>query len=138
MKLTLGQVKQSRIPDFLGFDPQDTRLVQIVNEAHQRLMMQGLFWGTYQTYQICVSSEGCLTWPRQVASIEALAVNDQPITLRNNWFEYLQTGFGIHAWKLPPRDRCRICAPRCSPALYLAPLEKEYIWLLLCHYSSTI
>ena len=97
MKLTLGQVKQSRIPDFLGFDPQDTRLVQIVNEAHQRLMMQGLFWGTYQTYQICVSSEGCLTWPRQVASIEALAVNDQPITLRNNWFEYLQTGFGIRS-----------------------------------------
>ena len=97
MKLTLGQVKQSRIPDFLGFDPEDTRLVQIVNEAHQRLMMQGLFWGTYQTYQICVSSEGCLTWPRQVASIEALAVNDQPITLRNNWFEYLQTGFGIRS-----------------------------------------
>ena len=60
-------------------------------------MMQGLFWGTYQTYQICVSSEGCLTWPRQVASIEALAVNDQPITLRNNWFEYLQTGFGIRS-----------------------------------------
>ena len=97
MKLTLGQVKQSRIPDFLGFDPEDTRLVQIVNEAHQRLMMQGLFWGTYQTYQICVSSEGCLTWPRQVASIEALAVNDHPITLRNNWFEYLQTGFGIRS-----------------------------------------
>lgn len=36
-----------------------------------------------------------MTWPRQVASIEALAVNHQPITLRNNWFEYLQTGFGI-------------------------------------------
>jgi hypothetical protein len=95
MKLTLGQVKQSRIPDFLGFDPEDSRLVQIVNEAHQRLVMQGLYWGTFQTYQICVSSDGCLTWPRQVASIEALAVNQQPITLRNNWFEYLQTGFGI-------------------------------------------
>jgi hypothetical protein len=35
MKLTLGQVKQSRIPDFLGFDPQDTRLVQIVNDMCQ-------------------------------------------------------------------------------------------------------
>jgi len=95
MRLTFAQVKASRIPKFLGMDPDGTRFAQTLNEAQQRLMMQGLYWGTFQTYQICTTAEGCITWPRQVASIEALAVNQEPITLRNSWFEYLQTGWGI-------------------------------------------
>lgn len=97
MRLTLEKIKNSRIPNFLGYTPTDSRFLQILNEAQQRLMMQGLYWGTFQTYQICVSADGCLVWPRQVASIEALAVNNEPLTLRNGWFEYLQTGWGIRS-----------------------------------------
>lgn len=113
MRLNLAKVKASRIPDMLGLCSDDPRFLAIINEAHQRLMMQGLFWGSYQTYQICVSSDGCLTWPRQVASIEALAVNEEPITLRNGWFEYLQTGYGIrttgNSSELQLLDRGRAC-----------------------------
>ena len=113
MRLNLAKVKASRIPDMLGLCSDDPRFLAIINEAHQRLMMQGLFWGSYQTYQICVSSDGCLTWPRQVASIEALAVNESPITLRNGWFEYLQTGYGIrttgNSSELQLLDRGRAC-----------------------------
>ena len=113
MRLNLAEVKASRIPDALGLCSDDPRFIAILNEAHQRLMMQGLYWGSYQTYQICVGSDGCLTWPRQVASIEAVAVNEEPITLRNGWFEYLKTGYGIrttsNSSELQLMDRGRAC-----------------------------
>lgn len=112
-RLTLGELKTKGLPDFLGLCPSDNKFTQLVNEAHSRLVKQGLYWGTFQTYQICVGSDGCLTWPRQVASIEALAVNEHPITLRNGWFEYLQTGYGIrttgNSSELQLLDRGRSC-----------------------------
>ena len=112
-RLTLGELKTKGLGDFLGLCSSDPKFTNIVNEAHSRLVKQGLFWGTYQTYQICVSSDGCLTWPRQVASIEALAVNEHPITLRNGWFEYLQTGYGVrttgNSSELQLLDRGRSC-----------------------------
>ncbi len=113
MRPTLANTKASSIPDTLGLCSDDPRFLKIVNEAHRRLMTQGLYWGSFQTYQICVGSDGCLTWPRQVASIEALAVNGEPITLRNGWFEYLQTGYGIrttsNSSELQLMDRGRAC-----------------------------
>jgi len=95
MRLNLAAVKASRVTDMLGLCEDDPRLLDFLNEGHRRLIHAGLYWNTFQTYQICVGSEGCLTWPRQVASIEALSVNDAPVTLRNGWFEYLQSGYGI-------------------------------------------
>lgn len=113
MRLNLAAVKASRIPDSLGLCPESAAFLAILNEAHERLVKQGLYWGTHQTYQICVGSDGCLTWPRQVASIEALAVNEEPITLRNGWFEYLKTGYGIrttsNSSELQLLDRGRSC-----------------------------
>jgi len=94
MRLTLGQVKASRIPKWLGICADDPRLVQWVNEATQRLLHRGLWWGTYASYRICIDN-GCLTWPRQIAAIETMAVCGLPVQIRNEWFEYLQAGPGL-------------------------------------------
>jgi len=97
MRINFATAKNSRIPQFIGVNSTDDKFKQVVNEAQRRLVRSGLWWGTYQTYQIFLSSSGALTWPRQVAAIEAIAINDSPITVRDQWFQYLQTGWGIRS-----------------------------------------
>lgn len=94
MRTTFAQVKASRIPAVLGLCSTDSRLAAYVNEAQQRLLIRGKTHGTYQAYKICVN-DGCITWPRQIAAIEAVAVCTNPIPIRNEWFEYLVNGTGL-------------------------------------------
>lgn len=96
-RLTFGQVKNSLIPGDLGLCSTDDRFRQILNEAHERLTQAGKYHGTFQRYDICVGTDGSLLWPRQVAAIEAFAVNDVPQTIRNGWYEFLQSGQGIRS-----------------------------------------
>ena len=95
MRATLATAKNSGIPDILGMCETDTRFVQIVNEAHKRLVDEGKWWGTFQNYYIYIGSDGSLVWPRQVAAIESFAINDSPSRIRNGWYSYLETGYGI-------------------------------------------
>ena len=78
----------------LGLCSTDARVVDYLNDAQQRLLWEGTWWGCYQKYKVCVTG-GCLTWPRHIAAIEAVAVSDSPITVRNEWFEFLETGTGL-------------------------------------------
>lgn len=96
MRSTLGNAKQpsSGISRVLNLDPSDDRFLAYLNEAQQRLITRMKSWGTVQHYQICVTN-GCLVWPRSVAAIEAISVCNSPITIRNGWFEFLETGPGL-------------------------------------------
>lgn len=95
MRITLADVKASRIPQVLGVASCDSRFLAMVNEATQRLVMgPEMWWECYQRYKFRVSN-GRLTWPRQVAAIWGIAVDDAPYTLHNEWFEYLGTGYGV-------------------------------------------
>lgn len=78
----------------LNFNSTDSRLVSYVNEAQERLMEKGKWVGTYGRYRICLK-ESCITWPRQIATIEAVSVCDCPGTVRDEWFEFLGSGPGI-------------------------------------------
>ncbi len=93
---TVAQLKASRIPQVLGLCPSDPRMLEYVNEAMERLMSRGKFKGTYQKYRICASSS-CITWPRQIETIESLAICDQPVRIRNEWFEFLEFGTGLQS-----------------------------------------
>jgi hypothetical protein len=97
MKATLGTAKASTIPDILGMCSTDARFTQVLNEAHKRLVDEGKWWGTFQRYDICVGTDGCLVWPRQVATIETFAINDVPQRIRNGWYEFLETGYGVRS-----------------------------------------
>jgi len=95
MRLTLGDVKASSIPQRVGLAACDTRFTQMVNEAQQRLVMgPDLWWELTAKYEICATS-GRITWPRYVASILMLAVDRYPYPVRNGWFEFLESGYGL-------------------------------------------
>jgi hypothetical protein len=93
MRTTLAQVKASRIPESLNIPPSDSRLVQFINEATQRLLHRGHWWGTVAKYTISTRS-GIITLPPQIATIEAAAVSNVPVTVRDFWYEFIANGYG--------------------------------------------
>ncbi len=93
MRTTLANAKDpaSGIARVLNISPEDDRFVAYLNEAQQRLVMTGeLFYGQTARYQFCLT-EGCITWPRQIATIESASVNGFSIPIRNGWFEFLES-----------------------------------------------
>jgi len=97
MRLTLLEVKNSSIPRTVGLAKCSTEFLDLVNEAQQRLVMgPELFWETYQRYRFTVTN-GHITMPRGVASIISIAVDCQPAVIRNEWFEFLESGYGIRS-----------------------------------------
>lgn len=105
MRLTLADLKFSSLPGLLGVASCDPRFLEIVNEAQQRLVMSpDTWWETYQKYRLQTCS-GMVTWPRQVANIISLTVDCQPYTIRNEWFEFLESGYG-------QRNSQSLCGPQ--------------------------
>jgi len=82
----------------LGKCVDDPYVVEIINEAQQRLLPMGKWVKTYQHYRFCARS-GCITLPRQLETIEAYAACGWPHKIRNEWFEFVSDGFGL-------RDNC--------------------------------
>lgn len=94
MRTTLADLRASRIPKALGVCATDSRIVEFANEAQQRLLTEGHWWGTTQKFRIC-ASEGCITMPPQVATIEKAAICKVPIPIHDFWFEFLASGAGL-------------------------------------------
>ena len=93
MKLTLGDIK-SNISKILSMASTDSRVLGYINEAQQRLMYKGNWPGTYVRYAI-KNSNGLITWPRQLETIESVIVKETPGVIRNEWFEFLESGPGL-------------------------------------------
>lgn len=77
----------------LGVCQTDARIAQYTNEAQERLMLKDKWVGTTIRYRLCLSSS-CVTLPRQIETIEAWALCDQPMQIRNRWYEFVQNGPG--------------------------------------------
>lgn len=93
-KTTLGYIKtQTRLPASLGLCPDDPRLVQWLNESVQRLIGKGLWIGTVGRFRIC-ATDGCLSMPPQVASLERVAVCGKVIPIHDYFYEFLENGLG--------------------------------------------
>lgn len=93
MRTTLADVKASRIPDAIGLCVTDSRFLSTVNEAQQRLLTKGHWFGTYAKYKIC-ATQGCITLPPQLATIETVAISGIPIPVHDLWYEFLENGWG--------------------------------------------
>lgn len=91
--MTFAMIKKAVAME-IGQTVNDSRVVDVVNEAQDRLIKGGKFKGCFQKYRFCVS-EGCITLPREVDGIEAFAVESYPGTVRNEWFEFLESGPGL-------------------------------------------
>lgn len=91
--ITLGAIK-SRVGKILNVCQDDSRVAEYLNRAEARLITEGKWKGTVATYRIC-TNDSCLTWPRQIETIEAAAICKTPILIRNQWYEFLGNGLGI-------------------------------------------
>jgi len=101
MRITLADAKNSRLPSQVGAcanDPitgqTDTRFLNLLNEAQERLLICGKWWGTVQKWRFC-ATDGCVALPSQFATLEAVAVCGRPIAVRDQFYEFLENGFGI-------------------------------------------
>lgn len=96
-RLTLG-VARPVIARVIGKCAADDETRDKANEVHERLMNNPVkAVGKVVRYRICTNAS-CLTWPRQLNTIEAYAVCDSPGFIRNGWFEFLGNGPGqLHA-----------------------------------------
>lgn len=91
-RLRLSDVK-STIAASIGLCTDDARVISLINEAQERLLPQGKWVGTYARYRVCISN-ACITWPRQIETIEAMSICKVPGVIRNEWFEFLGNGPG--------------------------------------------
>lgn len=93
MRLTLGDVRV-QVARVMNVASTDARVALYVNEAVERLLPMGKWVGTVQRYKLC-TTDACITWPRQIETIEAFALCEVPGTVRNSWYEFDGNGFGI-------------------------------------------
>lgn len=108
--LTVAEARP-RIASAANLCASDARVFTYINRAVRRLLPKGKWLGTYQNYRICVNGD-CITWPRQIETIEAAAICSKPITIRNSWYEFLESGPGIQDGNsgLKLVDRGNVCA----------------------------
>lgn len=99
MRITLKNVKLSRIPELLGICPDDTyRLAAVINDAQQRLIYAGKdagWWeGWVKTRFSVTAAAPYITLPREFARVINMAVCEQPIYIHNEFYEVLPGGPG--------------------------------------------
>jgi hypothetical protein len=110
MRTTLADARASRIPNVIGACSDDVRFLAILNEAIQRLLTKGLWWGTYARYRIC-ATDSCITLPSGIATIETVAMCGTPIQLVDQWYEFLENGLGTVGGSLASDgSNCSSCA----------------------------
>lgn len=119
--LTLGDVRNlTRIPQAVGLCPTSPKLVPWLNEAQQRLITKGHWIGTYGRFRIC-ATDGCLTLPPQLASIERAAQCGVPIPVHDLWYDFLENGLGLrNAFSASTSANNATC---CGPAGQCGPGE---------------
>ena len=97
MRRTLADMKNPavcRIAQSLNLDPDDERYVSILNEAQERLVTLGDWWGTLALYR-CQATDGLFVWPPEVASVRGVAVCQAPLVNRDVFFEFSRLAMGI-------------------------------------------
>lgn len=92
-RTTLGDIRPI-VALVRGICSDDTRIPGYVNDAQMRLQSRGRWVSLWQKYRIC-TNDACITWPRQIETIEMMAMCQNPGTVRNEWFEFLENGPGL-------------------------------------------
>lgn len=87
--LTLGTAK-AVIGRVEGVCQNSAKITSLLNEAQQRLLNRAdKPVGSFVIYKVCAGSTNCLSWPRQVRTIEAFAICKTPAVVRSSWFEFI-------------------------------------------------
>lgn len=99
-RTTVAMLQASRIPQTLNIPPTDSRFYAFLNEAIQRTLQKGRYWGTMGRFSVSVNSQ-IMPLPIQVDTIEKVAVSGVITPLHDKLFEFLEYGWGTRDDKLP-------------------------------------
>jgi len=97
MRLTLGQAINP-VAEVLNMNTTGRRVVYYINRACEELLNKGRWVGTTIKYRIC-TWEGFITWPREILTIEAMAINGRGTVLENQWYQFQDYGPGLDNWQ---------------------------------------
>ena len=84
----------------LNIPPSDARFYSFLNEATQRLLQRGRYWGTFGRYAVSVNSQ-LMSLPPQIDTIEKVAVARQVLPLHDKIYEFLDFGWSTRDETLP-------------------------------------
>lgn len=113
--LTLKQVRESRLPQAIGYCASDqAELLQTINEAQLRLIDAGGetgWWGSWARVVFNVDTIGnpFITCPRSIARIINMDVCRQPVRVQNEFYEFLEAGIGLQPGTNCAGDSLRNC-----------------------------
>lgn len=85
---TLQNIQNSRVVQVANAAPTSTEFLSLVNEAVDCLMRRGNWWGSTAPMQGCVY-DGCVVWPRYVASVLALNARCRHNSVVNHWYQFM-------------------------------------------------
>lgn len=100
-RLTLGQIRQSTLPEAIGLCSADApRIAAYCNEAIQRLIIAGGetgWFGSWAKTAFTVDPDDpYITLPRSIARLSgAVDVCNRPVAIQNEWYEFLEFGTGL-------------------------------------------
>jgi len=96
-RVTWGSIKDI-VGQPVGLDSCNKNLLPMVNEGISILWNAGDWVGKNQVYKIRVTADchhnKCITWPRQVETIEAINLCNRPIGVRTQYFEFQNNAVG--------------------------------------------
>lgn len=102
LRVRLYDLRISGMPEAVGICNTDlARVAAIVNEAQERLLTDPTapdegWWGGYARYAFTVTAPyDYVVTPREVARIISLNICKSPVLLRNEFFEFLDFGYGF-------------------------------------------
>jgi len=99
--LRLKDVRQSRIPEAIGACAADNgKLLEIVNEAQQRLVFAGGetgWWGSWArtVFNVTGTTDPYITLPRSIARLINMDICRNPVRIQNEFYEFLEAGVGL-------------------------------------------
>lgn len=79
------------VADVINVNQSSQKALRYLNRAQEELLNQERWVGTTIKYRVCIY-DGIITWPRELATIEAMKVGNTPALLKNQWFEFLEYG----------------------------------------------
>ena len=99
MNITLAQAQAAGIDSVLQVGANTPEFLRILNEAQQILCMgPEKWWNLVYWYEINITN-GLITWPREIATIEGISACGSPLSIRSQWFQFVSNGYGWSNWE---------------------------------------
>lgn len=85
---TVADAKGSYLKSIAGVCTNSQQFLDWLNEATERLMDAGNWWGTEQLAQFCLYNQ-CITWPRYVGTVVGVRKCGENVEIRNHWYNII-------------------------------------------------